>query len=162
MEIRGEVRAAALLTCLLAGASLIVTAPLVAQGYLTGAALNKRVVTDFYRLVFEPRNPDLLDQYIALDFVEHNPAVARGKFRGDRTALVAFIKTLPKAASDDIGSEMKSPPAYVVAEGDMVTVIFKQQVPDPKDKSKTYGRFSCDMFRIKNGKIVEHWGGAAK
>ena len=162
MKIGMKLRASVFSTCLLAGASLMETALLPAQGYLTGAALNKKIITDFYRVVFEPRNVDLLDQYIARDFVEHNPAVESGKSGGDRAALAAFIKTLPKPASDDIGSEMKSPPAYVVAEGDMVTFIFKQQIPDPKDKNKTYERFSFDMFRIKNGKIIEHWDGAAK
>jgi hypothetical protein len=106
MKIGMKVRASVFSTCLLAGASLMVTASLPAQGYLTGAALNKKIVTDFYRVVFEPRNVDLLDQYIAPDFVEHNPAVESGKSGGDRSALAAFIKTLPKPASDDIGSEM--------------------------------------------------------
>ena len=128
-----------------------------AQGYLSGAALNKKIVTDFYRLVFEPRNPDLIDQFVAADFVEHNPTIESG-----RDALVKFIRTLPRPASDDVGAELKNPPAYVVAEGDLVTFIFKSQRPDPKDKSKTYDRFTFDMFRIRNGKIVEHWDGEAK
>lgn len=128
-----------------------------AQGYLSGPALNKKIVTDFYRLVFEPRNPDLIEQYIAPDFVEHNPMI-----EGGRDGLVKFMKTLPRPTSDDVGPEMKNPPAHIVAEGDLVTFIFKQSVPDPKDKSKGYDRFSFDMFRIKNGKIVEHWDGAAR
>ncbi len=128
-----------------------------AQGYLSGPALNKKIVTDFYRLVFEPRNPDLIEQYIAPDFIEHNPAVESG-----RDGLVKFMKTLPKPANDDIGAEMKDPPAHIVAEGDLVTFIFKRSVPDPKDKSKSYDRYSFDMFRIKNGKIVEHWDGAGR
>ena len=107
----------------------MVAASLVAQGYLTGAALNKKIVMDFYRVGFEPRNVDLLEQYIALDFVEHNPTVESRKSGGDRAALAAFIKTLPKPAIDDIGSEMKSPPAYVVAEGDMVTFISSSKSP---------------------------------
>ena len=117
-----------------------------AQGYLTGAALNKKIVTDFYRVVFEPRNADLIEQYIAPDFVDHNPSVT-----GGRNGLIAFLKTLPKPANDDIGSEMKNPPAYIVAEGDLVTFIFKQGE-----------RYSFDLFRIKNGKIAEHWDGAAR
>jgi predicted SnoaL-like aldol condensation-catalyzing enzyme len=142
----------------LAGAIAILAGTSVfAQGYLSGTALNKKIVTDFYRIVFEPRNPDLIEQYIAPDFVEHNPNIS-----GGREGLVKFMKTLPKPENDDVGSEMKNPPAYILAEGDMVTFIFKQSTPDPKDKTKTYERFTFDMFRIKNGKIAEHWDGAAK
>lgn len=137
--------------------AFLASVPAFAQGYLSGGALNKKIVTDFYRIVFEPRNPDLVEQYIAPDFVEHNPRI-----EGGRDGLVKFMKTLPKPASDDVGAEMKSPPAYIVAEGDLVTFIFKQKTPDPKDKAKSYDRFTFDMFRIKNGKIVEHWDGAEK
>jgi len=137
--------------------ALVAGGSVFAQGYLSGTALNKKIVTDFYRVVFEPRNADLIDQYIAPDFVEHNPAVG-----GGRQGLVAFMKTLPKPASDDIGAEMKNPPAYILAEGDLVTFIFKQQAPDPSGKTKTYERFSFDLFRIKNGKIVGNWDGAPK
>ena len=120
--------------------------PMWAQGYLSGPALNKKIVTDFYRLVFEPRNPDLMDQFIAPDFVEHS-ALAEG----GRDGLVKFLKTLPPPASDDVGTEMRNKPAYIVAEGDLVTFVFQQN-----------GRFTFDLFRIKNGKIVEHWDSAAR
>jgi hypothetical protein len=79
-----KVRASVFSTCLLAGASPMVTASLLAQGYLTGAALNKKIVMDFNRVVFELRNVDLLDQYIAPDFVEHNSTVESLKSGGDR------------------------------------------------------------------------------
>jgi predicted SnoaL-like aldol condensation-catalyzing enzyme len=138
-------------------AALIAVSSAFAQGYLSGTALNKKIVTDFYRLVFEPRNTDLVEQYIAPDFVEHNPNVESG-----REGLIRFIKTLPRPANDDIGPEMKAPPAYIVAEADLVTFIFKQTRTDSKDKAKTYDAFTFDMFRIKNGKIAEHWNGAVR
>ena len=48
-----------------------------------------------------------------------------------------------------------------MAEGDWVTRIFKQNVPDPKDKSKMVERYALDVYRIKDRKIVEHWRGLA-
>ena len=124
---------------LLAGSSLF------AQGYLSGIALNKKIVTDFYRLVFEPRNSDLIEQFVAPDYIEHRPGVE------GREGLVKFLKTLPPPATDDVGTEMKNPPVQIVAEGDLVVFIFRQ---------KATGRFTFDTFRIKNGKIVEHWDGS--
>lgn len=109
----------------LAGASAF------AQGYLSGIALNKKIVTDFYRLVFEPRNADLIEQYVASDFVEHNPLI-----EGGRDGLVKFLRTLPPPASDDIGPDMKNPPAHIVAEGDLVTFVFRQKTPDPKRQNE--------------------------
>ena len=48
-----------------------------------------------------------------------------------------------------------------MAEGDLVTRIFKQNVPDPKDKPKMVERYALDVYRIKDRKIVEHWRGLA-
>src|SRR5271169_4814148 len=114
------------------------------QGYLSGTALNKKIVTGFYRLVFEPRNADLIEQYVASDVVEHIPLI-----EGGRDGVVKFLKTLPPPASDDVGPDMKNQPAQIVAEGDLVTFVFRQKTPDPKDKTKTYDRFTFDMFRLK-------------
>src|SRR5215470_2034280 len=130
----------------LLGGVLLFSASGWAQGYLSGVALNKKIVTDFYRLVFEPRNPDLIEQYLSPDFVEHNPLI-----QGGREGLVKYMKTLPRPQSDDVGPEMKNPPAYIVAEGDLVIFAFRQPTPDPKNKAKTYERFTFDMFRIKDG-----------
>jgi len=144
-------RALPILLWTLAGASLF------AQGYLSPLESNKKVVFDFYRLVFEPRNADLAPQYVAEDFIEHNP-----RFQSGRENLVKMLKSLPPPASDDISDTLRNPPAMIVAEGDLVTYIFKRNTPDPKDKTKTYETFSFDTFRIKDHKIVEHWDGATK
>ena len=132
-------------------------APAFGQGYLSALETNKKVVFDFYRLVFEPRNADLAEIYVAEDMIEHNPRMQNG-----RAELVKFIQSLPKPASDEVGATLKNPPALITAEGDLVTYVVKQVVADPKDKSKTYERFSFDTFRVKGGKIVEHWDGASR
>jgi predicted SnoaL-like aldol condensation-catalyzing enzyme len=141
----------------IAAVLVIALASALGQGYLSALETNKKVVFDFYRLVFEPRNADLAEIYVAEDMIEHNPRMANG-----RAELVKLIQSLPKPASDDVGPALKNSPALITAEGDLVTYIFKQVVADPKDKSKTYERFSFDTFRVKGGKIVEHWDGASR
>jgi predicted SnoaL-like aldol condensation-catalyzing enzyme len=141
----------------IAAVLVIALASALGQGYLSALETNKKVVFDFYRLVFEPRNADLAEIYVAEDMIEHNPRMANG-----RAELVKLIQSLPKPASDDVGPALKNSPALITAEGDLVTYIFKQVVADPKDKSKTYARFSFDTFRVKGGKIVEHWDGASR
>jgi len=145
------------ITWIVLASVLISAAPAFAQGYLSPLEVNKKVVFDFYRLVFEPRNTDLVEQFVADNFVEHNP-----RLQSDRDNFVKFLKTLPKPKSEDIGSDLQDPPTLIVAEGDLVTYIFKRSTPDPQDKSKTYDRFTFDTFRIKDKKIVEHWDSATK
>jgi predicted SnoaL-like aldol condensation-catalyzing enzyme len=131
--------------------------PVLAQGYLSPLESNKKVVFDFYRLVFEPRNADLAEQFVAEDFKEHNP-----RFQSGRDNFIKMLKSLPPAPESDIGPELQDPPALIIAEGDLVTYIFKRVVVNPQDKSKSYERFSFDTFRVKDRKIVEHWDGATK
>ena len=49
---------------------------------------NKKVVYEFYRQVWETGNADLLPNFYAADFIEHNPAVPPGGLDG----LAAFLK----------------------------------------------------------------------
>jgi predicted SnoaL-like aldol condensation-catalyzing enzyme len=49
----------------------------------------------------------------------------------------------------------------VTAECDIVTVIHKQYRQNPNmDPGNFYEAFTFDTFRIKNGKLVEHWDSA--
>ena len=137
-------------------AALLVVRAAVAQGYLTPLESNKKVVYDFYRLVYEPRNADLVEQYMAADFTEHDPRRESGRDN--------FIKALKSLETDsyDVGDTLRNPPALVMAQGDLVTYIFRRLVPDPQDRSKTYEHFSFDTYRVKDRKIVEHWNDASK
>jgi len=123
-----------------------------AQGYLSPLEVNKKVVFDFYRLVFEPRNADLVDQFIAPDFIEHNP-----QYTGGVEGVTKLLKSLPPAENYDVGSGLRNPPALIIAEGELVTYMFRRSVPDPKNAGNTIEKFSYDVFRVKNRKIVEHW-----
>ena len=45
----------------------------------------------------------------------------------------------------------------LIAEGDLVILAFRRELPDPRSPGKTYTTTWFDMFRIEDGKIVEHW-----
>jgi hypothetical protein len=54
-----------------------------------------------------------------------------------------------------------NPFEIVTAECDLVTMIHKNHRQDPTaEPDKFYEMFTFDTFRIKNGKLVEHWDGA--
>jgi predicted SnoaL-like aldol condensation-catalyzing enzyme len=50
-----------------------------------------------------------------------------------------------------------APLVATVAERDMVILLFVMPRPDPLDPNETYQSAHFDAFRLKDGKIVEHW-----
>ena len=54
-----------------------------------------------------------------------------------------------------------NPLEVVTAECDIVTVIHRNYRQDPTaEPGKFYEVFTFDSFRVRNGKLVEHWDGA--
>jgi predicted SnoaL-like aldol condensation-catalyzing enzyme len=118
-------------------------------------AKNKKLVYDFWREVFEGGHMELAPKYMAESYIQHNPNVPTG-----RQAFVDFFSkfAVAKPAVDTI----KAPVIAITADGSLVTLVFKQENPDPKDPAKKYTTTWFDMFRIENGKIAEHWDPALK
>lgn len=116
---------------------------------------NKKLVYDFWREVFEGGHLEKADKYLSEDYVQHNPNVPTG-----RKGFVDFFKqySQPKPIQDEIAGPLVS----IVAERDMVILSFAKEYKEPNDASKTYTTTWFDMFRIKDGKIVEHWDPAQK
>jgi predicted SnoaL-like aldol condensation-catalyzing enzyme len=133
-----------------------VSLPIFAQGYLSVVESNKKVVFDFYRLIVEPRNKDLAEVYLAEDFVDHDATDQKGIEH-----FTKMLKEMAPAATDEVGPSLRNPPTFIMAQADLVTWLFKQNVPDPQDKSKTVERFLLEVYRIKDRKIAEHWKGTA-
>jgi predicted SnoaL-like aldol condensation-catalyzing enzyme len=49
----------------------------------------------------------------------------------------------------------------VVVQCDIVTVIHKGYRQDPTEPGKFYEAFTFDAYRVRNGKVVEHWDDTA-
>ena len=118
-------------------------------------AANKRLVYDFWREVFEAAQMDKAEKYMAADYIQHNPQVPTG-----RQAFVDFFSKVRKPSP--VEARIKAPLVAIMADGDLVMLAFAREYPDPKDPSARYTTTWFDMFRIKDGKIVEHWDPALK
>jgi predicted SnoaL-like aldol condensation-catalyzing enzyme len=117
---------------------------------------NKRLVYDFWREVFEAGQVSRAEKYVAETYIQHNPNVPSG-----RAAMEAFISRR-NPTPKPVEARVKSPLVSIVAERDLVVLSFVREYPEPQDESRKYTTTWFDMFRIENGKIVEHWDGAMK
>lgn len=117
-------------------------------------AANKKIAYDFFRTILRGRRLDQADQYMTEDYIQHNPNADTG--------MAGF-----KAYFSALGGEQPIPETLdglvaIVAEGDLVTLSFAREYKDPAIPDATYTTTWFDMFRIVNGKIVEHWDSATK
>ncbi|AZJ21244.1 MULTISPECIES: nuclear transport factor 2 family protein [Bacillus] len=103
---------------------------------------NKKMVVDFYNEVFNKHDIDIIPKYVSEDYKQHNPFVADG-----RKAFMDFFKE-DFVKNPNSSAEIKR----VVVEGDTVALHVHSRT-----NSQDKGVAIVDIFRIKNGKIVEHW-----
>ena len=127
-----------MLRALLAAAAVMVSMPALAADI----EANKKIVVDFYEKALNQKDFEAAAKYFGPRYIQHNPAVPDGPDGLKR--LVDFLKEkFPNSKS-----EIKR----VIAEGDLV-MLHVHSVRQPGER----GRAIVDIFRVENGKIVEHW-----
>lgn len=104
---------------------------------------NKKLVTDFYEGVFlKHQVKAYADQYIGEKYIQHNPHVPDGK--------APFVNYFTGHFKEN--PDAKSVIKRAVAEGDLV-FLHVHSTQNAQDR----GVAVVDIFRVENGKIVEHW-----
>ena len=103
---------------------------------------NKRIAAEFYDAAINRKDFAAASQYLGSHYKQHNPTAADGA-----EGLRAFIDFL-KARYPNQRGEIKR----VIAEGDLVVLHVHSTRGDD-----TPGRAIVDIFRVENGKVVEHW-----
>jgi predicted SnoaL-like aldol condensation-catalyzing enzyme len=107
------------------------------------AAKNKEIVTSFYNLAFRDHKiEEAFARYGGRKYIQHNPLIPDGK-----EVVIKFFNGYFKAHPQAI-NEIKR----AIAEGDLV-VLHVLSKKEPSDR----GRAMVDIFRVENGKIIEHW-----
>jgi predicted SnoaL-like aldol condensation-catalyzing enzyme len=104
---------------------------------------NKQTVIAFYTRAVNDHEPaDAVAKYVGAEYIQHNPDTPSGA-DGFIQSISAFIAKFP-----EVRVEIKR----VIAEGDLV-VAHNLVKMSPQDR----GMAGADIFRLRDGKIVEHW-----
>jgi predicted SnoaL-like aldol condensation-catalyzing enzyme len=161
-------RAAALAALALLAGALLAVQPARAQEAVLPAAdaerlftsddprlhANKQVVYHIIRDLLEAGHWDRADRYLTERYIQHNPNAASG-----RAAVVRYFVEVRKVKPRPIPQRLGTPIVAVVAEGDLVTVMYPRVVRSPQG---TYTTTWYDTWRIVDGKADEHWDPALK
>ncbi|MBO9519681.1 MAG: nuclear transport factor 2 family protein [Porphyrobacter sp.] len=111
-------------------------------------AANKKLVYDMYRIVLQAGLADRAHEFIAEDYIQHNPNAAQG-LKG----LVDYVRA--SRPERPIKDKLDLPLVHLMAEGNYVTTTFVR--PEKDANGETYYSSWFDLYRIEDGKIVEHW-----
>jgi predicted SnoaL-like aldol condensation-catalyzing enzyme len=122
--------------------SLLVLVPSAVAADAVQMEANKKAVVEFYNKALNDKDFESASKYFGPKYIQHNPTAPDGidGFKG----FLAFIKERAPNAKSEI--------KRVFADGDYV-ILHVHSVRDPG----TRGRAIVDIFRLENGKIVEHW-----
>jgi predicted SnoaL-like aldol condensation-catalyzing enzyme len=122
---------------------------------------NKKLLLDFFSAPIQERT-----KLLTPDYIQHNPRFLEMNEITHAAGADAWLSAVQAAGEhvDKLVDPDFKPPITLLltmAEGDLVTAIFKATVQDPDDSSKTYEKFIFETVRIRDGKLAEHWDGVA-
>jgi predicted SnoaL-like aldol condensation-catalyzing enzyme len=104
---------------------------------------NTSIVRQFYDLAFNQRQPEeAVRRYVGGYYRQHNPNAADGP-----EPFIAYVKWVTTA-----NPELRVDFKRFIAEGDLVVVH-----SHVRPSSDARGRAVIDIFRVEDGKVVEHW-----
>lgn len=103
---------------------------------------NLKHVLEFYDLALNVKDFDAASEYLGDKYIQHNPGAGDGP-----EGLKAFVEFLQREFPQ-AHNEVK----HAYTDGDFVILhVHSVRVPG------TRGRAIVDIFRLENGKVVEHW-----
>jgi predicted SnoaL-like aldol condensation-catalyzing enzyme len=104
---------------------------------------NKNIVRSWIELAINMRKPEeAVAKYLGPDYRQHNPTASDGP-----QPFIDFIHNYMK-----VFPSMHDDVKRMVAEGDLV-MVHSHLIRQPGDR----GMAVVDIFRLADGKIVEHW-----
>lgn len=113
------------------------------EGSVPGPVLSPRsLVLAFYEAALNEKDVQKAKRFLGDTYIQHNPRVADGV-----AGLLRFIE-FRRSHYPQARNEVKR----VIAEGDLVALhVHSVVIPGAP------GRAIVDIFRVQDGKVVEHW-----
>ena len=106
-------------------------------------AANKKLAQDFFYTFYNDKNMDKARKMMHPGFINHHPHSGKGVEETIRAVNKHLFGVHP---------EFKVFIKRIAAEGDLVWIQCYTQ-----DHPKDHGKMSMDIWRVKDGKIIEHW-----
>jgi predicted SnoaL-like aldol condensation-catalyzing enzyme len=117
-------------------------------------AANKRLLFHAWRQLMDAGRDELVDLYLAADYIEHSPTADSGRAAARERIAARAERPIDIAIERDL--------VAVVAEGDLVALVLRLELPDPYRAGASYTTTTFDLFRIADGRIAEHWDAGIK
>ena len=112
------------------------------QRHLAAEEANLKLVVQFYEQFFNKHEVAKAAEIVSEDYKQHNPEVPDGK-KPFVDYFSQFFKETPQS---------KARIVRTATSGDLVWLqVHSTNAPNDR------GQAVLDIFRVKNGKIVEHW-----
>ena len=110
-------------------------------------ARNKEIVRDFYTAVFVGRNVGAAPRFLSPGYIQHSAGIPSG--------LKGFMDVFRKAFAQKLPADYKREIIRIVGDNDIVIIFDRQSGTHSDGRRQVVLQF--DMFRVKAGKIMEHW-----
>lgn len=110
---------------------------------------NKQVALHIVRELLQCQHWSDAGNWLTDRYIQHNPNAANGL-----AGVQAFFANRPRTPTCD---KLTNPVVAVLADGDLVTVVFPRTFDHPTKPGEKYSTTWFDMWRIVDGKADEHW-----
>jgi predicted SnoaL-like aldol condensation-catalyzing enzyme len=109
---------------------------------VTSTTAARDIVLKFYEAALNEKNSEMARAFLGDKYIQHNPNVPDGI-----EAFVRFVR-FRREKFPNARNEVKR----VIAESDLVALhVHSVVIPNSP------GRMIVDIFRVEDGKVVEHW-----
>jgi predicted SnoaL-like aldol condensation-catalyzing enzyme len=117
--------------------------------YMPEEQKNIEVAVGYYRDCVQSHHPELVDNFLAKNEVNHNPNDPKTP-----AGLMALLSgRFPKP--EPLHKEIDPLPNLLIAKSNMVLFMYDEEAKDANGNAYQADRF--EMVRLKDGRIVEHW-----